>query len=75
MEDQSIMLNLPELLPSIIAISEHAGQAIMAIYNQPERWELQQKVDNSPLTAADLAAHHLIEQALQQLTPSISVLS
>ena len=48
MEDQSIMLNLPELLPSIIAISEQAGQAIMAIYNQPERWELQQKVDNSP---------------------------
>ena len=75
MEDQSIMLNLPELLPSIIAISEQAGQAIMAIYNQPERWQLQQKTDNSPLTAADLAAHHLIEQALQQLTPSIPVLS
>lgn len=75
MEDQSIMLNLPELLPSIIAISEQAGQSIMAIYNQPERWELQQKADNSPLTAADLAAHHLIEQALQQLTPSIPLLS
>ena len=43
MEDQLIMLNLSELLPSIIAISEQAGKAIMAIYNQPERWELQQK--------------------------------
>lgn len=75
MEDQSIMLNLSELLPSVITISERAGAAIMAIYNQPERWNLQQKADNSPLTAADLAAHNLIEQALQQLTPTIPVLS
>ncbi len=75
MEDQLIMLNLSELLPSIIAISEQAGKAIMAIYNQPERWDLQQKADNSPLTAADLAAHQLIEQALQQLNGSIPVLS
>ncbi len=75
MEDQSIMLNLSELLPFVIAISERAGAAIMAIYNQPEHWNLQQKADNSPLTAADLAAHNLIEQALQQLTPTIPVLS
>ncbi len=75
MEDQLIMLNLSELLPSIIAISEQAGAAIMAIYNQPERWNLQQKADNSPLTAADLAAHQLIEHALQQLTATIPVLS
>ncbi len=75
MEDQLIMLNLSELLPSVIAISERAGAAIMAIYNQPERWNLQQKADNSPLTAADLAAHNLIEQALRQLTPTIPVLS
>ena len=47
----------------------------MAIYNQPERWNLQQKADNSPLTAADLAAHQLIEHALQQLTATIPVLS
>lgn len=75
MEDQSIMLNLSELLPFVIAISERAGAAIMAIYNQLEHWNLQQKADNSPLTAADLAAHNLIEQALQQLTPTIPVLS
>ncbi len=69
------MLNLSELLPSVIAIGEQAGAAIMSIYNQPEQWDVQHKTDTSPLTAADLASHQLIEQALQQLTPQIPVLS
>ena len=69
------MLNLSELLPAVVAISEQAGAAIMAIYNQPERWEVQHKDDNSPLTAADLASHQLINAALRQLTPEIPVLS
>lgn len=69
------MLNLSELLPSVIAISQQAGAAIMAIYSQPEQWQVQHKSDTSPLTAADLASHQLIEHALQQLTPDIPVLS
>ena len=47
----------------------------MAIYAQPEQWQVQHKDDNSPLTAADLASHHLIVEQLQQLTPHIPVLS
>ncbi|KAG1245315.1 hypothetical protein G6F68_015109 [Rhizopus microsporus] len=33
------------------------------------------KDDNSPVTAADLAANQVIEQGLQQLTPELPVLS
>jgi 3'(2'), 5'-bisphosphate nucleotidase len=74
-EDQVTILNLSELLPSVIAIGAQAGAAIMSIYNQPEQWDVQHKTDASPLTAADLASHQLIERALQQLTPDIPVLS
>ncbi len=56
-------------------ISEQAGKAIMAIYAEPEQWQLQHKEDESPLTAADLASHHLIVEQLQYLTPTIPVLS
>jgi 3'(2'), 5'-bisphosphate nucleotidase len=69
------MLNLQNLLQAAARISEQAGQAIMAIYAQPEQWQVQHKDDNSPLTAADLASHHLIVEQLQQLTPHIPVLS
>jgi 3'(2'), 5'-bisphosphate nucleotidase len=69
------MLDLHNLLQAAARISEQAGRAIMAIYAQPEQWQVQHKEDNSPLTAADLASHHLIVEQLQQLTPDIPVLS
>ncbi|MCP5175853.1 MAG: 3'(2'),5'-bisphosphate nucleotidase CysQ [Moraxellaceae bacterium] len=69
------MLNLQNLLASVARISEQAGQAIMAIYAQPEQWQLQHKEDKSPLTAADLASHHLIIEQLHALTPDIPVVS
>jgi 3'(2'), 5'-bisphosphate nucleotidase len=60
---------LSHWLPQIRRISIDAGQAILAIYNQPQAIDVQHKADDSPLTAADLAAH------LQALTPDIPVLS
>lgn len=69
------MLNLHSLLNAVAQISQQAGQAIMTIYAQPEQWQLQHKEDKSPLTAADLASHHLIVEKLQVLTPDIPVLS
>lgn len=69
------MLNLHSLLNAVAQISQQAGQAIMTIYAQPEQWQLQHKEDKSPLTAADLASHHLIVEKLQALTPDIPVMS
>ncbi len=60
-------------LQSIIDIAKSAGDAILEIYNTD--FEVDQKSDDSPLTAADLASHKKIKSGLEALTPSIPVLS
>jgi len=56
-----------------IAIARNAAAAILAIYE--DAFDVQHKADASPLTAADLAAHHCIVEGLERLTPDIPVLS
>ena len=51
----------------LIAIARAAGAAILAIYQAPETANIQTKSDDSPLTAADLAAHNLIVRELPKL--------
>ncbi|MEN9201732.1 MAG: 3'(2'),5'-bisphosphate nucleotidase CysQ [Thermostichus sp. DG_1_6_bins_120] len=74
---------LAEWLPQVARLSAAAGEAVLEIYRKPEI-QVTTKVDPvgqdgeerlSPLTAADLAAHHLILQGLKDLTPGIPVLS
>lgn len=60
-------------LEEVIAIARSAGEAIMQIYATD--FDVSHKSDHSPLTMADLAAHHLIVESLKQLTPHIPVLS
>jgi 3'(2'), 5'-bisphosphate nucleotidase len=61
------------LLDQVTGISQRAGHAIMDIYRQGI--EVTHKADDSPLTQADLASHHIITSALQQLTPELPCLS
>jgi 3'(2'), 5'-bisphosphate nucleotidase len=68
-------LQLTQWLPEIRRIAIAAGDAILAIYQQPDAVAVQHKADDSPLTAADLAAHQLIMRELTLLTPDIPVLS
>lgn len=63
-----------ELLRAVKTITADAGRAIMDIYEHTGI-ALQEKADHSPLTEADLAAHHLICDALARLSPDIPVLS
>lgn len=63
------------LLNKIIEISRTAGEQILTIYNRASDIEVIVKGDDSPLTQADLASHHYIEQALAQLVPSIPIVS
>lgn len=64
------------LLNSIIEIAEQAGQAILEVYQQDSsNFNITDKADASPLTAADLAAHQLIVKALAALTPDTPILS
>ena len=60
-------------LAAVVAISQKAGEAILAIYKTD--FCIEKKADQSPLTQADLAAHHIIVQGLQNLTPDIPILS
>lgn len=63
----------PDLLDATVALARAAGDAILAIYRQD--FSVQHKGDDSPITAADLAAHHVILEGLTRLTPDIPVVS
>ena len=56
-----------------IAIARDAGAGIMQVYAQD--FDVTAKADDSPLTAADMAAHRIICAGLAALTPDIPVLS
>jgi len=60
-------------LQHVIAIAKKAGEAIMQIYAKD--FSVEVKEDQSPLTEADLASHHLICDELSKLYPDIAILS
>ena len=64
---------LAELARGCCALARTAGAAIMQVY--AGEFAVERKDDNSPLTAADLAAHRAIVDGLTLLTPQIPVLS
>jgi len=66
-------LNLEQLCYQCVKIARDAGKAILDVYST--NFEVEEKTDKSPLTAADLASHNLIMTALHKLTPEIPVLS
>jgi 3'(2'), 5'-bisphosphate nucleotidase len=55
------------LLEFVKAIAADAGDKILEIYG--DAFTVDIKLDNSPLTAADLAAHHCIIEGLKRLAP------
>ena len=63
------MMNHADLARECAAIARTAGAAIMRIYDAD--YTIARKDDASPLTAADLAAHHAIVDGLAALTPQI----
>ncbi|MGD8689286.1 MAG: 3'(2'),5'-bisphosphate nucleotidase CysQ [Gammaproteobacteria bacterium] len=63
----------PALLKPLAEISEAAGREILKIYETD--FDVETKGDDSPLTAADTAAHHLICERLAALTPDLPILS
>lgn len=63
----------PITIESITAIALQAGAIIMRYY--PEEVDVIRKMDNSPVTQADIAANAYIVGALQRLTPDIPVVA
>lgn len=61
------------LLAPVIELAHRAGEAILPFWRADVA--VTAKDDNSPVTAADLAAHHILLDGLTALDPSIPVLS
>ena len=61
------------LREEVIAVANAAAAAILEVYERD--FDVTQKADDSPVTAADLAAHRCIVEGLGRLTPDIPVLS
>jgi 3'(2'), 5'-bisphosphate nucleotidase len=74
MVDLNNTQDMDNLLRQVVDLSVEAGSAIMDIYNGPA-FQVTQKDDKSPLTAADLASHHTIVKGLEEITPEWPVLS
>ena len=68
---QSILT--PDMREGVVAIARAAAAAILTVYES--EFAVAHKDDRSPLTAADLAAHHAIVDGLARLTPDVPVLS
>ena len=63
------------MLEQVCQLARTAGTEIMAVYQGSQPLDLAYKGDDSPVTAADLAAHALIKQGLAQIAPHIPLLS
>ena len=67
------MLPNHPLLAAVIDLTIHAGAAILPYWKTDTA--VIQKADNSPVTAADLAAHQVLAAGLAKIAPDIPVLS
>jgi 3'(2'), 5'-bisphosphate nucleotidase len=59
-------IQLENLLPQVTAIARAAGEIISEFYRH-KNYQVHLKSDNSPVTDADLAAHHFICRELDRL--------
>ncbi len=74
MDDFTVSNSLKDLLPGVITLARQAGRAILHIYGEVDP-SVEYKRDNSPLTQADMASHHVIVDGLAKLTPQSPILS
>jgi 3'(2'), 5'-bisphosphate nucleotidase len=66
------MTDLPSA-DALLELAREAGEAILSVYRSS--FDVMEKGDKSPLTAADLASHRVICAGLERLAPGVPVLS
>lgn len=71
-KEATTIVDLP-LLDAVRDIAVAASDQVFDIYHS--LFEVTRKVDNSPLTKADLVSHRTIIEGLRRLTPGIPILS
>mmetsp|Transcript_34130 Transcript_34130/g.61542 ORF Transcript_34130/g.61542 Transcript_34130/m.61542 type:complete len:308 (-) Transcript_34130:348-1271(-) len=62
-------------IEELIQIAEDAGRAILEVYKEDSKWDVEIKGDNSPLTRADKEANELICTRLAMMAPHIPIIS
>lgn len=65
--------DLAALISPVKALAREASAAIMEVYQGD--FQVTEKADSSPLTAADMAAHRLLVTGLPALLPGVPVIS
>lgn len=58
-----------QLIAQIAALAKKTGAAILSFYNTPDSYQIIQKDNHTPLTDADLAAHHILTEGLEHILP------
>ncbi len=67
-------IELAKLIDPVLQLALAAGTRILEIY-ETDDYDVRSKQDDTPVTAADIAAHKIIERGLAKLTPDIPILS
>ena len=62
-------MKVADFVEPIIALARQAGDAILEVYATD--FDVQAKVDDSPLTLADMASHRVITAGLHALAPDL----
>lgn len=68
-------IDYKNLRNNVMALARTAGDEILQVYQRAEGFDVNTKGDDSPVTAADLAAHHVLKPGLEALLPNVPVLS
>ena len=66
-------MNLINFIEPISGLAILAGDAILEVYNSD--FEIEEKLDLSPLTEADLKSHKIIIKGLESIDPKIPIIS
>lgn len=66
-------MRMNSILPDVIKIADEASERVLHIYQSD--FKVSFKDDSSPITAADLASHEVIERGLRRISRDIPVLS
>ncbi|WP_372983244.1 3'(2'),5'-bisphosphate nucleotidase CysQ [Marinobacter sediminum] len=66
-------MQMNSILPDVIKVADEASERVLQIYRSD--FKINYKDDSSPVTAADIASHDIIEKGLRRISRDIPVLS
>ncbi|KMQ75051.1 3'(2'),5'-bisphosphate nucleotidase CysQ [Marinobacter subterrani] len=66
-------MDYSSILPDVIKVADEASERVLHIYQSD--FKVSYKADDSPITAADTAAHDIITQGLRTISRDIPILS